>query len=384
MKRILKIFFSIVAILIGILMLILVLGYNALISTINVADYAAYSDLPAYNWARVDLSDDAVCSEGSDYHIYTRRGESNNLLIHFAGGGACWDGTTCSQPIMITHFTGYYFPFIWEIIRATLNGIFQRDNPDNPFRDWNIVYVPYCTADFHIGNTTRTYTLDNGESITIHHAGRQNVTEALDWVYANFDAPEKLLISGESAGAWGSIFWTPTISAHYPTSDIYQLADGAYIETPRWHEFVDDVWQADFENNFGFEVGDDIVADAYLHYSETSAPNVTYLHINTLYDAVIPYFQSQMNGVTDLAGYTEIWSQGVRVSMARIANSNLNYEYYLTDYGRIEETGTTPHTSISGELFYKVEEGDTTLHDWLRRIVIDGERFSVGEEFLYP
>ncbi|MFN8449467.1 MAG: pectin acetylesterase-family hydrolase [Anaerolineae bacterium] len=174
--------------------LLLVAGYYLLTRTINVRDYATFADLPLYSWARVDLSDQTQCSDGSDYRIYTRRGESDNLIVHFVGGGACWDSDTCSKPISLPQLNGFYFSYIWDIFRATLDGIFQTSSADNPFHDWTSVYIPYCTADFHTGTTTQTYPLDNGGSVTVAYNGRQNVTEALDWVFATFDDPGTLLI----------------------------------------------------------------------------------------------------------------------------------------------------------------------------------------------
>ena len=68
--------------------------------------------------------------------------------------------------------------------------------------------------------------------------------------------------------------------------------------------------------------------------------------------------------------------------MKRVADSGLNYNYYLTDYGRSATDGTTPHTSISGNLFYQIEQDGVSLHNWLRRIVIDGEHVSVGSTLM--
>lgn len=384
LKRWLKRIFLAIGVLLVVFAVFIALLYSQLIHTVNVKDYPTYNDLPVGEWAKVDLSDETQCSDGSDYRIYTRRGESPNLLVHFVGGGACWDAETCSRPISVSSADGFYFPYIWEILRGILDGIFKRDNPNNPFRDWTVVYIPYCTADFHIGASTNTYTTDDGKSVTIHYNGRQNVTEALDWVYATFASPEKLVISGESAGAFGSTFWTPTIAAHYPNSDIYQIADGAYLESPLWKQIVDPIWKADWEQNFGFSMGDDLIGSTYQYYGQLALPNVTYLHINTLYDTVLIYFSTKLNGVTDIAAYRDVWSAGMRASMAANAAANPNYYSYITDFNQDKETGTTPHTSVSFELFYQIEQDGVHLYDWLRRIVIEGERFSVGSEFLQP
>ncbi len=382
LRRILKI------LLIGFstLAVVIVIGgfllYKNAVYTVNINEYPEYNHLPLHTWAQVDLSDKTQCSDGSDYYLYTRRGDSSNLLIHFAGGGAAWDAETSSEPISITHLTGYYFPFIWEIIHATLDGIFKQDSPDNPFRDWSEVYIPYCTADFDIGAASPNYTLDDGSIFTIHHNGRQNVTEAMDWVFETFQRPDKVLISGESAGGFATVFWTPTVAQHYTNSDIYQLADGVYLNTPLWPEIVNKVWQADILENFGFEVSNDIAATAFLYDAQTAAPNVTYLHINTVYDQVLLHFNAKLNNVTNDSAYRENWSQELRASMRNLATQLPNYYFYLTDYELDEKTGTTPHTSISSPLFYQITKDTISLPDWLKRIIIDGERLSVGGELL--
>jgi hypothetical protein len=49
-----------------------------------------------YNWQRVELPG-TVCSNGSQYRFwYYDSPSSNNLLISFEGGGACWDYPSCS------------------------------------------------------------------------------------------------------------------------------------------------------------------------------------------------------------------------------------------------------------------------------------------------
>ena len=49
-----------------------------------------------YNWQRVELPG-TVCSNGSQYRFwYYDSPTSNNLLISFEGGGACWDYPSCS------------------------------------------------------------------------------------------------------------------------------------------------------------------------------------------------------------------------------------------------------------------------------------------------
>ncbi|MEO8392743.1 MAG: pectin acetylesterase-family hydrolase [Chloroflexota bacterium] len=381
LKRGLQIIAGIAATLVGMVVLLLLIFYLLFIKTPDARAYASFSDVPIGKWISIALSTLTGCSDVSDYKIYARRGESDNLIVFFAGGGACWDAETCSKPIGFPSFSGYYFPNVWETLHTFLGGIFQLDNPNNPFHDWNVVYVPYCTADFDIGAANPTYTLADGKTVSIAHRGRQNVSEALDWVYATFAHPPKMLVAGESAGAFASILWTPTLAAHYRDGEIYQLADGAYLKTPRWPQIVDQVWNADSAHTLGFDVGDDIADNAYLHYTENPPANVTYMHINTLYDGTLMYFNAKLNNISQDNGYAEQWSQSMRAAMKQVANSGLKYAYYLTNYGRAAD-GTTPHTSTSGDLFYKITQDGIFLHDWVNRIVFDGEYFSVGSEFM--
>ena len=102
------------------------------------------------------------------------------------------------------------------------------------------------------------------------------------------------------------------------------------------------------------------------------------MHINTVYDGVLTFFNAKLNNVANDAAYRDNWSRDLRTAMNGVANSGLNYAFYLTDYGQSATDGTTPHTSIAGDLFFKIEQDGVFLHDWLKRIVIDGEQFSVG------
>ena len=49
--------------------------------------------------------------------------------------------------------------------------LFDRNDPDNPTKDYSYVFVPYCTGDVHAGNKIATY---NG--IETHHVGWNNIT----------------------------------------------------------------------------------------------------------------------------------------------------------------------------------------------------------------
>ncbi|MBM4363909.1 MAG: hypothetical protein FJ104_14615, partial [Deltaproteobacteria bacterium] len=118
-------------------------------------------------------------------------------------GGACWDYENCSpdgglrgaaNPNGISpgtqHMTARNGAF--PVLRKTLD--------DNPLRDWNIIYVPYCTGDLHTGNRDAEYTGPNGEKLTYRHRGHDNVMKIIEYVKQNFQDIPQLLVDGCSAG----------------------------------------------------------------------------------------------------------------------------------------------------------------------------------------
>ena len=127
----------------------------------------------------------------SKFTFFTRKGRSNNLVIYFQGGGACWDSVNC----LYEHT--YYEEVPPSILFAFPRGmgIFDGAKPSNPFRNWNFVYIPYCTGDIHWGAKDAVYpdtwNLYGGVPQTIRHRGFVNFQVALKWAVDHFASPGK-------------------------------------------------------------------------------------------------------------------------------------------------------------------------------------------------
>src|SRR5258706_6907365 len=52
-------------------------------------------------WHTISFKGKTLCSDGSEFAIFVKKGNSDNLIIHFSGGGACWDDPTCAKPISL-------------------------------------------------------------------------------------------------------------------------------------------------------------------------------------------------------------------------------------------------------------------------------------------
>ena len=171
-------------------------------------------------WLKVELPG-TVCGDGSQFKFFVNYSlASNNLMVSFEPGGACWDYESCSgsggirgaanpHGIPDDHMTNYQY----------LN--FLRRTSDNPLKDYNMVFVSYCTGDVHTGNNVITYTsagpVDGGTGdggtaeLTFHHNGHDNTLAVVDWLHRTFAAVPKMFVTGCSAGGAGAIINYPFV-----------------------------------------------------------------------------------------------------------------------------------------------------------------------------
>ncbi|MFO0578524.1 MAG: pectin acetylesterase-family hydrolase [Polyangia bacterium] len=160
---------------------------------------------PAGTWTFVDIAG-SVCDDGTPTGIAISpsptAGPGGNLLIYFVGGGACWDYLTCALLNTSTH--GPFGQAQFDALKGKLGGtVLDRTVANNPFADYHMVVVPYCTGDLHAGDNVATYQ-GNGGTRVIHHKGYANVQAFLPRVQATWPQPSKLVLTGSSAGGYGS------------------------------------------------------------------------------------------------------------------------------------------------------------------------------------
>ncbi|WP_224364540.1 pectin acetylesterase-family hydrolase [Hyalangium versicolor] len=174
-----------------------------------------------YAWQKVALPG-TVCGNGSQYKFWIRKTSSPNLLVLFEGGGACWDYDTCSgragvlgaanpNGIADDYITQFTAKYVSPIVNGADPGLPFRSKTDLVTKDWNIVYMPYCTGDVHIGNNTATYVDSTGANppLVWHHNGYGNTIAMANYAKTQFPNVQKLLVTGYSAGG------TATSSSYY-------------------------------------------------------------------------------------------------------------------------------------------------------------------------
>ncbi|MEO8605081.1 MAG: pectin acetylesterase-family hydrolase [bacterium] len=168
---------------------------------------------------RFDAADkQAICLHGDPYRVEVRHGTNDKVLLYLEGGGACWNNQSC-----------------WVSPTAKLTadpifgaGIFQFDDPDNPFHDWNIVYAPYCDGSVFGGDNVPEY---DGKP-TYHH-GLQNLSAAVTAMRAAFPNPEQIAVAGSSAGGYGTFTGYGVTRVAYPDAPIVTINDsGPGLQNP--------------------------------------------------------------------------------------------------------------------------------------------------------
>ncbi|HET6333627.1 MAG TPA: pectin acetylesterase-family hydrolase [Polyangiales bacterium] len=145
---------------------------------------------------------------------------SKNLLIYMAGGGVCADGFFCNMnpPNKDASLTaenvgaGIFNIFGPDQEAQDPNGerwqsgIF-KDDPANPAKDWNMVFIPYVTGDVFFGSKPNG-TVPDVEG-TFQFVGKANMQKFFARVVPTFSDAEIVVLSGSSAGGIGALLNAP-------------------------------------------------------------------------------------------------------------------------------------------------------------------------------
>lgn len=204
-------------------------------------------------WYRKPVPE-AICGDGSPFHMYLRRGSSDKLVIFLSGGGMAWNAYTAARPVTGAATAAMEPNFYWNNLRPftqimNINiGITQNDT-QNPFYDWNFIVVPYATGDFHVGNGELAYTDLDGQPRILRFHGRANARAVLAAGHDYFPSAGKILIAGDSAGAFAvPALAEEIVTKWYPDCpDVTLLSDSGQLLTEDWKRIARNVWGASRE-----------------------------------------------------------------------------------------------------------------------------------------
>lgn len=318
------------------------------------ADLPAFADLEPGVAHVLAPGGDTLCSRGTPYHfqVLPAAAESNNLQIHFQGGGACWNDGMCGDGEDQT-----FLDAASDTPVEIDTGMWDRANPDNPLADYHRVFVSYCTGDVHVGNQLVTYG-EGDAAFDIAHYGAINAEAVLDWVYANFDAPERIAVTGSSAGAYGAIHFAPRIMAQYPETPVVMLGDAGVGVTPvgwevlgQWGLF--DTLPEGYED--AFDPATFTINELYLTYG-ADFPQNTFAQFTTSGDTVQIGFSFLMGTIR--------WENQMYGLLGELDAELDNFASYVI--------GGDLHTILSQPQFYTYAVDGVPFYAWLDAL-LNGE-----------
>ena len=199
----------------------------------NDADVGTDSgDSLADNWSWIEI-DGSTCGNGTPAGIGISEGNApSRLMIFFAGGGACWDTTSCYIVGSAVNIETTFNQDVLERELAPVENSGLIDRQDGPFAEATMVYVPYCTADLHSGDAVGAYDGFNPNR-QIHHQGAVNIEAYLEYLSQTYPDTDEVFAVGISAGGYGAMINHHRMRAAFDGAPVHVLADGSPMVQPR-------------------------------------------------------------------------------------------------------------------------------------------------------
>jgi len=332
---------------------------------------------PGFTYGDEQLTPSCSCSE-CDYRFFVRKGTVNKVLVFFNGGGACWDAMNC---VYVPTYTQQVYETVISKQLTTLTevsegeygyvpideGIFDFSDCRNPFKDWYVVYLPYCTGDLFWGSSDYNY-----DGVDIHHHGFVNFMAVLDWMEKNFRCPLQVFVTGSSAGGYGAILNYPYIRESFPLARVYALGDAANgVVGDGFIATADAKWNIQYAS---WILGDDISAltmeDIYSNIA-AEYPFMKFAQYTTAWDATQTWFYNlqldsniynpaQWNNVPDIV--FGLWHSTMLSYTHGTAENVPNYRYYIGE--------GTDHTIMRSDKFYTEDTAEGVSYSkWVRTMV---------------
>lgn len=155
-------------------------------------------------WTYVPIPD-GYCRDGAPAHLMAHLNHSSKkIAIYLEGGGACFNDASCK--LLTFDLPSYVLG----------GGIFNFNRQDNPIRDWNVFYVPYCTGDVHAGmNPAGDPGPITGKQ---SYTGYSNMKLYLSRILATVPDATDELLTGSSAGGFGTGLTADLVARNAPAT----------------------------------------------------------------------------------------------------------------------------------------------------------------------
>ena len=198
-------------------------------------------EAPAMAWTFVDFPESRCMNDTPTGIGVNLNPDSRNVVIYLEGGGACFNSFTCAS---VAHTNGFNASTMASVASQYGSlGLFDRNDAANPFRDWNYVFVPYCTGDIHAGANLAGL---GGRTMT----GYTNMGHYLQRLSPTFPDAETVMLTGSSAGGFGAAYNYDRVAQAFGSRRVLLLDDSGpplsdtYLN-PCLQQLLRDTWSLD-------------------------------------------------------------------------------------------------------------------------------------------
>lgn len=292
-------------------------------------------------------AEEAICLRGTPYQVDVRWGSPESVLLYLEGGGACWNFLTCWQTPLAKAEAG----------SALESGILRADDPRNPFRDWSVVYVPYCDGSVFAG----VRTVDYQGNRTYHH-GLQNLSAAVTRMRAEFPDASSIVVAGSSAGGFGTFTAYGVVRVAYPEAKILVFNDSG----PGFQNPADVEAARERAENWGFgpfvPESCERCQEQFSYLADWALdrdPSLRSALFNYLQDSVLRFFLA-----IDAGGFE---------SLLRSISGEI-HDRHPDRFKRFLKAGSA-HTVLLSPAFYELEIEGITVAEWTADFLVDGPKW---------
>ena len=343
-----------------------------------------------HQWYRVPV-EGGKTADGSEYHIYIRKGTTDHLCVFLSGGGIAWNPYTAARPVTGGRVLAWQPNYYWSNLRPFTQvfnigvGITDNNARRNPFRDWNFIVITYATGDMHLGRNVYHYTDEQGQEKTLYFHGYENFMESMRIGRTLFPQADKLLIAGESAGA----FAVPALAEQihqefYPScGDVTLFSDSALLLNKEWKKTAREVWNV--RNDTAADIkGRNLTLDWYRALYRRKGDRYRYLFACSVRDYLLSAFYNDVKNKTYETDerMQRIFTRQLRDMVRALRNVTPSFGIYLYDWRRpVLYRGGTIHTMVRQPEFYLHHRSMPSMAKWLAAAV-EGQTACVGLELL--
>ena len=332
-----------------------------------------------HTWYKVPV-EKGMSGDGSEYHIYMKCARLDRLVVFFSGGGVAWNAYTAARPVTGGKVAAGLPHFYWNNLRPftqimNINiGITETGNTATPFDDWSFVIITYATGDFHVGDNDYTYTdEETGEEQIVHFHGHANFRAAMEIAKEYFPSPDKLLIAGDSAGAFAVPALAPeVINEWYPEcEDVTCFSDSGQLLYEGWRDTARDIWRADSVITDAI-TSPNITCDWYRRLYAAAGDRVRYLYACSTRDYLLSaYYNDVANReFTSDAEIQETFFEQLCVMVEELKSIAPGFSFFINEFPNLMVIkrgmkGGTAHTCVRERIFYIPGPDGISMAGWL-------------------